>query len=68
MTPEDVRKLVQKIKEEVDEGDDEMLHVKEDALYQEVLEAIADGSAENPSECARIALETSKFDFARWCA
>ena len=48
--------------------DDEAAHGTEDGLRQEVLEAIATGTAENPAECAAAALRTSEIDFYRWCA
>ena len=68
MTPEKVRDLVQKIREKVEDGDDEALHSKEDNLHIAVLKAIADGSAKDPVRCAKAALETLDFDFSRWCA
>ena len=49
-------------------GDDEVAHSAEDRLHQDVLKAIADGSAESPENLARLALETRKIDFARWYA
>jgi hypothetical protein len=66
MTPQYVQDRVEQIKSVA--GDDEVAHGKEDALHQEVLRAIAEGVAENPAECARIALTTSDINFARWCA
>jgi hypothetical protein len=42
-------------------------HADEDALYLDVLTAIANG-AENPAELALAALKTRDIDFARWCA
>jgi hypothetical protein len=36
--------------------DSEMLFILQDALYESVLEAIAEGDCENPKECARLAL------------
>jgi hypothetical protein len=48
-------------------GDDESAHSSEDALWAEVLQAIADG-APNAKELAKAALKTSEIDFARWCA
>jgi hypothetical protein len=48
-------------------GDPEVAHTMEDELRADVLAAIADG-AENPRELASAALETSKIEFARWCA
>ena len=48
--------------------DDEAAHVAEDALYGNVLRAIADGICEDARECARVALKAQEIKFARWCA
>jgi hypothetical protein len=63
---EDVRRAVRAIRAEID--DDESAHADEDALHEAVLEAIANGSAEDPQAMAAEALETRKLEFARWCA
>jgi hypothetical protein len=52
----------------VSDHDHESAHAIEDELHQIVLRAIADGSCENPAECARLALTTLEVDTARWCA
>lgn len=49
-------------------GDDEAAHSDEDALHRDVLTAIADGTAENPKEMARLALTTTHIEFERWMA
>ena len=49
-------------------GDDEMQHVAEDKLHQDVLRAIAEGNCANPAELAKAALESLKLYFSRWCA
>ena len=49
-------------------GDDEAAHGAEDKLYADVLRSIADGTAKDPAALAVVALTTSEFDFARWCA
>lgn len=66
MTPEDIDDSIKSIV--ACKWDDEAAHSMEDTLHQEVLRAIADGSASNPSECARRALLTLDVDFSRWCA
>jgi hypothetical protein len=48
--------------------DDEAAHTLEDALWYDVLLAIAAGECSDPTECARMALTTREIDFARWCA
>lgn len=48
-------------------SDDETAHAKEDALYVDVLTAIADG-AEDPAALAAAALKAYELPHARWCA
>jgi hypothetical protein len=48
--------------------DCEAAHGLEDSLHQSVLQAIANGQAEDPAECAREALKTRGLDFDRWYA
>ena len=66
MTPKRVRERVKWI--DSVRGDDEAAHSAEDALYAEVLRAIADGTAEDAQACAKEALKTQHIGFARWCA
>lgn len=66
MTPKDVRAEVESI--EKMKGDSECAHCAEDELHQAVLQAIADGSAVDPRECARLALMTAQIRFSRWYA
>ena len=66
MNPAEVRDLVEKIRAE--RGDPEAAHGMEDALHQSVLAAIADGTCDQPQECARIAMTTRDIDFSRWYA
>lgn len=61
-----VRTRVEKI--EAMKGDDEMAHAEEDELFADLLSAIANGTCQNPAECAREALRTRDIKFARWCA
>jgi len=65
MTPAEVRRRVQMIKEIA--SDDEAAHSMEDALRHDVLSAIAAG-AENAGTLARSVLRTSEIAFERWCA
>lgn len=65
MTVDDVKAKVQEIFDA--RHDDEVAHNREDALYEAVLEAIAQG-ASNPSELAEAALATRGLDFHRWCS
>ena len=65
MNIEDVKKRVDKIKEKI--TDDEIAHGMENQLWQDVLQAIADG-VENPAELAKEALKTNEVDFCRWNA
>jgi hypothetical protein len=66
MTPEDVAKRVADI--EASQYDPEAMHDAEDGLHQDVLQAIANGTADNPKECARVALLTGEIAFPRWRA
>ncbi len=66
MTPDDVRALLTAIVSH--EGDDETQHGLEDSMYRLVLEAIATDKCDDPAGCAKVALTSSDFDFARWCA
>ena len=65
MTIKDIEERILAIK--TDRGDDESQHHAEDDLYEDVLQAIADG-ASNASELAKATLATKVIDFARWCA
>ena len=47
--------------------DDESAHSAEDALWSDVLAAIAQG-ADDPAGLAAAAIETIDIEFARWCA
>lgn len=49
-------------------GDDEIAHGEEDQLYADLLQAIADGSCDDPQACAAEALKTKNMEFVRWCA
>jgi hypothetical protein len=66
MNVADVEKHLAKIKEI--EGDSEMAHCGEDALYTELLRSIAAGTCDDPAACAKRALTTKEMPFSRWCA
>lgn len=64
----DVTKIRDRVHEiRVCSDNPEGAHTLEDALYLDVLRAIADG-AENPEELAREALLAAEIMFPRWCA
>jgi hypothetical protein len=65
MTIEEIEKRVQQIKEIAD--DDEMAHIKEDDLRNDVLIAISKG-VPNAEELAYVVLKTGQIEFSRWCA
>lgn len=65
MTADDVRARVAAI--EAGKHDDERAHGNEDALWADVLAAIAQG-ADNSQALAVEALKTTGIHFARWCA
>ena len=66
MNSEEVQRRIEIIRAAA--GDPEGAHVDEDMLFTDVLEAIAAGTCEDPTECARLALTTSEIDFPRWHA
>ncbi len=49
-------------------GDPEVAHSHEDALYLDLLTAIAKGECDDPQACAREAVKSAEMDFPRWCA
>jgi leucyl aminopeptidase (aminopeptidase T) len=67
MTIEDVEKRIEEIREQARRGDSEGAHCDEDALREEVLQAIAEGAA-NARELARLALTTNQIEFSHWYA
>ena len=62
--PDYVRAAIAKIEEAGD--DDGVAHARENDLYEAVLQAIAAGTCENPTECARLALTSKALDFCRY--
>lgn len=66
MTIKDVKGRLKAIEEL--KGDDEAAHGQEDALWQDVLLAIAKGETYDSKGLAREALKSKKLDFARWGA
>jgi len=66
MTIQDVRDRLGKIEKASNEP--ESAHLEEDGLWMAVLGAIAQGSAEDPVEMARLALTSDDMDFPRWYA
>lgn len=66
MTPAEVLRRVEEIRALA--WDDEVAHSREDDLHRDVLVAIAQGRATDPTALAEAALMTWKIDFARWCA
>ena len=66
MKIQDVKDAVQRIYDI--RGDDEVAHVREDDLYRELLQSIADGTCEDPVECSKLALTTQDIEFSRWYA
>lgn len=68
MTRMDVRDRLEHIRDIA--GDDEAAHGAQDALFREVLTAIASGtgSLRNARVIAEDALTVDEIDFARWMA
>lgn len=65
MTVEEIDKRVQEIRNFA--NDDEVAHLKEDRLRDDVLVAISKG-APNAEELAYSVLKTGQIEFSRWCA
>lgn len=66
LTTVEVNKRVEAIKAIA--YDDEGAHAMEDTLWQEVLEAIANGLCDHPGDLADAVLKTTSIKFARWYA
>jgi len=66
MTVKDIREQIELIRGSM--NDPEVAHSTEDGLYRQVLQSIADGTCENPVECAKEALKTMALNFCRWYA
>ena len=68
MNPSAVADRVDRVAYFASRGDDEQAHVEEDRLWKDVLEAIANDTADYPSMCAAIAVGTLDISFSRWFA
>ena len=66
MTEQDVQERVEEIRRVALDYED--AHGKEDDLYRDVLQAIADGSGKDPMSLAQAALKTQGIEFQRVCA
>lgn len=66
MTPKIVAARVEAI--QAAKADTEVAHTLEDVLFQDVLQAIANGSCREPRVCAAEAVKALTIDFQRWCA
>lgn len=64
LTVKDIEDRVEEIKVS---DDNEDMHGAEDALWEEVLHAIAQ-DATNAAALAQAALRTTELEFTRWCA
>jgi hypothetical protein len=66
MTVSEVQARIAKVRQLA--WDDESAHSAEDALFLDVLAAIAKDEGDEPRELAAAALESAGVRFARWCA
>jgi len=64
MNKEEVIELIKKVKEH--EDDTEEAHCLADSAYISVLEAIAEGTCDEPQICAKLILTIEDMDFNRW--
>ena len=68
MSIDELKKRVEDLEEQQSKSwDPEHFHSLEDAIWQNTLEAIADG-APNAQALAKVALQTTELDFERWYA
>lgn len=67
-----IKQLTQEVEEFSERAlldeDPESLHYEEEDFYTSVLQAIADGTCEDPQQCAAIVLKIGSVDFTRWYA
>lgn len=68
MTVDEVRQRVAGVEEAL--PDNEEAHIREDALFEDVLKRIAAGEddAKTMASLADAALEATRLRFQRWCA
>ena len=66
MNVQDIAKRVKRIKTQM--KDPENAHVLQDILWYDVLAAIANGTCEDPQECAKLASSVKNLEFPRWFA
>jgi len=67
MTISDVAARIEQVRVlGVERSDNDAAHSAEDYLWEEVLEAIANGTARDPVAMARLALTTRDLKFTRW--
>jgi hypothetical protein len=68
ITIEDIQKAVEQVRRfGIDEQDQELAHIEEDALYAEVLRNIVGGHPD-PAGIAAAALKAKEIDYGRWYA
>lgn len=68
MNLQEIEKRLAEIKRALDGNHDpELAHIREDALWRDVLKAISEGS-ENSKELAKKCLESQDIVFPRWYA
>lgn len=67
MSQLDVSQGLDAIRAEAEYGDDDRAHTLEDALYVDVLRAIADGAGD-AKQLAKDALKARDIAFNRWCS
>lgn len=66
LSPDEVTKLVEEIKQAAQMKNNELAHALEDALYVKILKGIRDGTIIDAQECARRALLVDALPFERW--
>lgn len=64
---EEIAKLFEELQDAIFEEDFEIAHSIENKIWEKSLELITKGT-ELPKSVAKLALETKKWKFPRWCA
>jgi hypothetical protein len=66
LTPDDVAREVRRIRQAASDGDSELAHQMEDALYRDVLRWAAANGDEKTARMASVAVSASELLYERW--
>ena len=68
MNRQDIEKALAVIRANADDDDDENAHRLEDELYRDFIHHVADTTAGELAECAKLVLSSWDMKFSRWYA